>query len=255
MRRQRVLYGLLQFYYPSVAVSLLLGNLATAVYMLLGVASVEFSGRTWLELWGASMVSWFLLWCWLRRYNIARHEREEIGVPGMALAMFAGPVYVSAALKALARRPMGFAVTAKGRLRSNVSLRTFRLHLLWAAMSAGLLAMSLRLHHDLTALRVWCLLTLFIGLAPPVMAVASGLRPRRRPAAAVGAAVREGRPAVAALSAAVPAQRAPDDNSVRAGHRPVGEPRPDADPTDQPPPEFGWWIARRPAAAESGTGR
>lgn len=178
--RQRLLYGCVQFYYPSVAATLLLGNLATAMYLLFGVASIELHGLTWLTLWSASMGSWFLLWFWLRRFNLADHEREEIGMPGMALALFAGPVYLAAATAAVLRRPLAYAVTAKGTLRTTESLGTFRLHLCWAAVAAALLATSFVLDHDYLALRTWSALTLFTGLAPPVLAGVSALAERWR---------------------------------------------------------------------------
>jgi cellulose synthase (UDP-forming) len=176
--RQRLLYGCVQFYYPSVAAGLLLGNLATALYLLFGIASIELHSLTWLGLWSASLGSWFLLWFWLRRFNLADHERTEVGVPGMALALFAGPVYLSAATAALLRRPLAYAVTAKGKLRSGESLATFRLHLCWALVAAGLLAVSLVLDHDYLALRMWSGLTLLTGLTPPVLAALSALAGR-----------------------------------------------------------------------------
>jgi hypothetical protein len=173
--RQRLLYGLVQFYYPSVATSTLFGNLATALYLLTGITAIDINGRTWVALWSASMASWFVLWFWLRRFNIAAHEREEVGVPGMALALFAGPVYVSAAIAALFRRPLAYAVTAKGKLRTTESVATFRLHLMWASVAASLLVVSRLAHHDYLALQVWCGLTLFTGLAPPVIAALSAI--------------------------------------------------------------------------------
>lgn len=178
-RRQRMLYGLVQFYYPSVATSMLMGNLATALYMLTGITSITLSGGTWATLWGASMASWFVLWFWLRRYNIAEHEREEIGVPGMALALFAGPIYLSAAIAAVARRPLAYAVTAKGKLRTNESLSTFRLHLLWAGIAAALIAVSFVGHHDYVALRVWSCVTIFTGIAPPIISALSAWKNRK----------------------------------------------------------------------------
>lgn len=171
--RQRLLYGCVQFYYPSVAMSVLLGNLATALYLLFGVASIQLHSLTWLALWTASLASWFLLWFWLRRFNLAEHERVEAGMPGMALALFTSPVYLAAATAAILRRPLEYKVTAKGSLRSAESLATFRLHLCWAAMAAGLLGASFALGHDYLALRVWSGLTLVIGLAPPVTALVS----------------------------------------------------------------------------------
>ncbi|ATO12707.1 glycosyl transferase family 2 [Micromonospora sp. WMMA2032] len=177
--RRRWQYRLLQFYYPSVAVSLLLGNAATALYLLTGVDAGRLDPQVWAALWGSTLGSWFLLWLWLRRFNIAPHEREEVGMVGMALALFAGPVYVAAAVGALLRRRLGFVVTAKGTLRTVESLRTFRLHLCWAAVAAGLLGASFALGHDYPLLRVWPVLTLLTGLAPPVIAWVENVRARR----------------------------------------------------------------------------
>ncbi|MBC8989716.1 glycosyltransferase family 2 protein [Micromonospora chalcea] len=178
--RRRWQYRLLQFYYPSVAVSLLLGNAATALYLLTGVDAGRLDPQVWATLWGTTVGTWFLLWLWLRRFNIAPHEREEVGMAGMALALFAGPVYVAAAAGALLRRRLGFVVTAKGALRTVESLRTFRLHLCWALAAAGLLAASFALGHDYPLLRIWPALTLLTGLAPPLIAWVEGLRDRRR---------------------------------------------------------------------------
>jgi hypothetical protein len=122
------------------------------------------------------MVSWLILWLWLRRFNLAVHERRETGTAGMLLALFAGPVYVVAGIKALLRRPLTYAVTAKGNLKTPDSIRTFRLHLAWAAIAAGLLVVSFRFHHDYTTLRVWGTLALIAGLGPPLIVMASRLR-------------------------------------------------------------------------------
>jgi hypothetical protein len=173
--RQRLLYGLVQFYYPSVGFTVLLGTIATAVYLLLGVTAIRLNSLEWLALWSASMTSWMILWLWLRRFNLAAHERREVGLPGMLLALFAGPVYVAAGVMALLRRPLTYAVTPKGNLKSPDSVRTFRLHLAWAAIATVLLIVSFRFHHDYTALRVWGTLAVITGLAPPLIVLASGL--------------------------------------------------------------------------------
>jgi cellulose synthase/poly-beta-1,6-N-acetylglucosamine synthase-like glycosyltransferase len=180
-RRQRFFYGLLQFYYPSVGLGLFLSNVATATYMVLGQgAMANAPADTWLKLWALSLGSWFLLWFFLRRYNIAEHEREEVGMLGMALSLFAGPVYLSAAVSAILRRPLTFKVTPKGKMRSAESIGTFRVHLLWAAVGAAMLGTSFWLHHDHLALRIWSGLTLFTGLAPPVISVGTALRAKLR---------------------------------------------------------------------------
>lgn len=202
--RQRLLYGCVQFYYPSVATGLLLGNLATAMYLLFGVSSIQLHSLTWLALWSASLGSWFVLWFWLRRFNLADHERVEIGMPGMALALFAGPVYFAAACAALLRRPLAYAVTAKGKLRTVESPSTFRLHLAWAAVAGALLAVSFLRHHDYLALRVWSLLTLCTGLAPPIIAFVSAIAEKRAARTVPDAAVIRGSAAVRSIATAVP---------------------------------------------------
>ncbi|MFE7839262.1 glycosyltransferase family 2 protein [Streptomyces sp. NPDC057474] len=172
-RRQRLLYTLVQFYYPSVALTLLLGTAVTALGLLFGVLPAGLAGPTWLALWSTGMVCWLVLWLWLRRFNLAEHERRELGLQGFALALFAGPVYVAAAVSALLRRPLAYAVTAKGELRSPDSPRTFRFHLVWAALVAVLLTASLVLDHDHPAPRAWAALALLAGLLPPLLAAAT----------------------------------------------------------------------------------
>ncbi|MFR9780011.1 hypothetical protein ACL02O_28645 [Micromonospora sp. MS34] len=176
--RRRWQYRLLQFYYPSAAVSLLLGNVATAMYLLTGVGAAQLDATVWATLWGSTFGTWFVLWLWLRRFNIAPHEREEIGMVGMALALFAGRVYVAAGFAALLRRKLGFVVTAKGKLRTTESLGTFRLHLCWAA-AAGLLGASFVLGNSAPLLRAWPILTLLTGLGPPLIALVTNLGARR----------------------------------------------------------------------------
>ena len=187
--RQRLLYGFVQFYYPSVGATVLLGTLATSVYLLLGITAVRVNFAVWLALWSASMASWVLLWLWLRRFNLAPHERREVGVIGMLLALFAGPVYVAAGISALLRRPLTYAVTAKGSLRSHDSLRTFRLHVIWAAIAGVLLLVSFRFHHDYTAMRLWAGLAAVTGGGPLLIMLAARLR-RGKPSRPTGAQIR-----------------------------------------------------------------
>ncbi|WP_406263547.1 glycosyltransferase [Streptomyces sp. NBC_00191] len=182
--RQRLLYDLVQFYYPSVAMSLALGTLATALYMLLGVSSIQLPGLPWFLLWSAGMGGSFALWLWLRRFNLAEHERREIGMAGILLSLFAGPVYIAAAANALLRRPLAYVVTAKGELRSPESLRTFRLHLMWALLAGCLLVVSFLNNHDYTGMRIWTLLALAAGSAPPLLALAQDVSTRLRTARA-----------------------------------------------------------------------
>ncbi|WP_307873874.1 MULTISPECIES: glycosyltransferase family 2 protein [unclassified Frankia] len=179
--RQRLLYGMVQFYYPSVATSLLFGSLATVGYLAFGASAVHLRGGSWLTLWMAALGSWVSMWLWLRRFNLAEHERHEIGIPGMVLALFAGPIYLSAAFAAVLRRRLVYAVTAKGELRSTESLRTFRLHLVWAVVAATLLCVNLGVNHrHFAPPQLWALLALLVGLSPPLLSVRRTIAARRR---------------------------------------------------------------------------
>jgi len=259
--RQRLLYGLVQFYYPSVGSVVLLGTIATAVYLLLGVTSIRLNSLEWLVLWSASMTSWMVLWLWLRRFNLAVHERREIGVAGMLLALFAGPIYVVAGVRALLRRPLTYAVTAKGNLKSPDSVRTFRFHLAWAAIAAILLIVSFRLHHDYTALRVWGTLAVITGLGPPLIVMASALgrggrtvagapsasvpydsawvpydvRIPRRAASTRRLAAHKTRPGTSAARAGQPTAMLPSLGSSNVGERPAYRGHADERPADGAP--------------------
>ncbi|WP_433218805.1 glycosyltransferase family 2 protein [Dactylosporangium sp. CS-047395] len=175
---QKISYSLVQSYYPSVALSAVSGIVATGVYLGLGINAATIEWRWWLGLWAASMGSWAILWLWLRRFNLARHERKEIGLHGMALALFAVPIYAAAGLAALARRPLAYAVTAKGRLRSVDGPRTFRTHAIWALVGVALLAVSGIMGYNSIALRFWAAVSIVVGVLPPLIAYATYLRER-----------------------------------------------------------------------------
>ena len=203
---QRWLYGMVQFYYPSAALAAGLGVLATTLYLVFGVTSIQIDTKTWLVLWLASMSSWVTLWLWLRRFNLADHERVEFGFAGMGLSLFAGPIYVAAGIAAVLRRPLVYAVTAKGSLSSVDSLKSFRVHYIWAALGALMLAASLRLGHAAPLLQFWASLTIFTGLMPPLMLLWGRFRGKRGTPGAGGAAGAVATPAPAAAGALVPGQ-------------------------------------------------
>ena len=208
--RQRLLYGLVQSYYPSLGFGVLLGTIATAVYLLLGVSAIRLNSLQWLALWSASMASWMILWLWLRRFNLAVHERREVGISGMLLALFAGPVYVQAGVTALLRRPLTYAVTAKGSLKTRDSVRTFRLHLVWAAIATVLLIVSFRFHHSYTALRLWGMLAVITGLGPPLIVMANRLSLASPAAAGTPSASVPYDSAWVPYDASIPRQAVPD---------------------------------------------
>jgi hypothetical protein len=157
----------------------------------------------------------------------------------MLLALFTGPVYVAAAISALARRPLTYAVTAKGSLRSADKPRTFRLHVIWAALAGGLLFVSFRFHHDYTAMRLWACLAAVTGAGP--LLIAAGARLRR--------GARAGREAAPGPVPRLVHDPAPDA-ARRPGHR--AAPWPDELVVPRrthhapPPPASNDWFAPAP---------
>ncbi len=165
-RTQRRSFTLLQCFYPSVAAAWLLSNSITISYFVSGYSSGKLL-QEWLVLWGASVASTVGLFLWLRRFNLAEHERRDSALTGMALLLMCIPVYVSASIAAVLRRPLGYAVTAKGHLSSPDRLATFHPHLWWAAGVGTLFAAGLAgFGSGYVAVRFWMTISCVVCLSP-----------------------------------------------------------------------------------------
>jgi cellulose synthase (UDP-forming) len=177
--RQRIAYFMLQSFYPSCAFAWVCGNVVTASYLVFGLATPRIDWW-WSGVWLCSTSAAFLLLGWLRRYDIAPHERAEFGVRGLFASLVSGPVYFGAALQAVLRVPLGYAVTPKGTLASQDSLRTFTSHLLWAAGVAGALALGAWIGHVEPVRSGWALLTISTCASLPAALLIARLRSRSR---------------------------------------------------------------------------
>jgi cellulose synthase/poly-beta-1,6-N-acetylglucosamine synthase-like glycosyltransferase len=133
-RSQALSFAMLQFFYPSVAIAWLL-SFITAV--LIGSMHAKFTGSTGALgiLWLTSVASSFALFYWLRRFNLAEHERKDWGLAGMSLLLMSIPIYVAAGWRAIMRKPLRYAVTAKGTLTSDDNMQSFAPHQLWLLVS------------------------------------------------------------------------------------------------------------------------
>jgi cellulose synthase (UDP-forming) len=177
MPSQRLSFALLQLFYPSVALSWILSNTVTALFLFGGFSS-RLPVAQWALLWATSMISNFVLYNWLRRFNLVEHERKDRGIVGMSLMFMCTPVYVEAAAASLTGKPLAYAVTAKGNLTSPDSLKTFRPHLYWAAGSASLLIVNVAgVGSAFLSLRIWLCFTLVTCLAPVAIHYTARLRP------------------------------------------------------------------------------
>jgi cellulose synthase/poly-beta-1,6-N-acetylglucosamine synthase-like glycosyltransferase len=159
-------YALIQSFYPLTALSWILSIALTSLYMVSRV-SLELPISYWAPLWASSMVFSLALFVWLRKFNLADHERREWGMPGMALMLMTIPVYVSAAAASLSGRKLVYKVTPKGDLASPDSLRTFRSHLIWVVWSVVVLTLAVAgLVSTWAGLLVWASLTGLIAGSP-----------------------------------------------------------------------------------------
>jgi cellulose synthase/poly-beta-1,6-N-acetylglucosamine synthase-like glycosyltransferase len=176
---QRLSFSLLQLFYPSVAVSWVLGNAITVLYLLAGATS-RLPIAQWGVLWSLSMISSIGTFLWLRRFNLVEHERRERGWVGMGLLLLCAPVYVSAMAQFLRGKPLAYAVTAKGDATSPDHLRTFGPHLPWLGGALALLAGAalFDLGSEYPAVLAWGAWTAVLAGAPLVIHYAGRLRGR-----------------------------------------------------------------------------
>jgi len=138
---QALSFIMLQSFYPSVAVAWVLSSVAT---LLFGYISADYGGlgAILLGLWVYSIVSCLSLFFWLRNFNLVKHERKDWGLQGMGLLLMCIPVYVSAGWQAVTKKPLTYAVTAKGKLTSPDNIQTFIPHLNWMFFSlAGIIVL------------------------------------------------------------------------------------------------------------------
>ncbi len=77
-KRQALTFGMLQLFYPSIAISWALGVVITLLFSGL-LHSFEDLGSLFAVLWVFSFGSSLALFFWLRRFNLMEHERRELG--------------------------------------------------------------------------------------------------------------------------------------------------------------------------------
>ena len=179
--RQRLAYLLLQSFYPSCAVAWVLGNLATACYLAFGIPPPALQWW-WAAVWACTFTTGLALLAGLRHYNVAAHERRELGVRGMIASLVAGPVYCAAGLAAVLSRPLTYSVTPKGALASSDSLRTFASHVLWATLIGAALAVALTAGQVPAVRAGWALFSLTACSWLPAVVVLRHVRGRRQDA-------------------------------------------------------------------------
>ncbi|WP_344647933.1 glycosyltransferase family 2 protein [Cryptosporangium japonicum] len=168
--RRMLHYMLLMSFYPLTAVAWMLGAATCALSVLLGTKGVQVPLQVWLMLYVDAAVLQVGLYLWNRRHNVSPHESAgSSGAVGMLMSTMSAPIYVSSFVGALLGRKSGFVVTPKGDSASPDRMRTFSLHLAWAAFFAALVIVSIPLGHAWGPLWIWPLLNCFVCLLPVII--------------------------------------------------------------------------------------
>lgn len=177
---QRVVYVLLQSFYPVVGLLWVAGVVLGLAAVVLDAGGAAPASRPVAAgaLWWAATATQLALIAWLRRFNLAPHERADRGWRAVLLTLVTAPVYAAAAASALCRRPLRYIVTGKGSLRSRDSWATFRTHGRWAAL-IGTAALALAATGRPASLSVVLPALLLTALPPGLHAVVHRLRAPR----------------------------------------------------------------------------
>src|SRR3712207_9370679 len=81
-------------YYPSAAISWVLGALNLSAFMLTGVGGLVVTAQLWLMLYVNSALLHLGVYFWHRRHNVSPHEQEgSSGVAAMAMSPLPAPLY------------------------------------------------------------------------------------------------------------------------------------------------------------------
>jgi cellulose synthase (UDP-forming) len=173
---QTLTFIMLQFFYPSLAIAWVLGALVT---LLFGVTASQYEGlgSLFALLWTNSVIACLWLFFWLRRFNLVPFERKMLGLEGIVLTLMCLPYYFSAAWEAVTRKPLTFAVTAKGNLTSPDNLQTFRPHFNWLlATFASMAVITAVSNQAYNSSVLWSLIRVVVCTIP--VAVYIGVRYR-----------------------------------------------------------------------------
>lgn len=157
-------------FYPSMALGWVLGGVNATLYLALGASGIVVPPQLWLALYADATL--FQLWVYVRnrKHNVSPYEEDgSAGLRGMAMTVFAAPIYASAALSTIVRRPARFVVTAKSSVAGRDSLWVFRLQWFWVALlSAAIVAAFVQGYAVLDVL-IWPVMAVLISIAPPVL--------------------------------------------------------------------------------------
>lgn len=177
-------YFLMLTFYPITALTWLLGIASTLIYLSSGATAILAPWAEFVSLYMMSLIMQLSLYFWNRRFNVSPHEPAgSYGTAGMVLTSLTAPIYLSAFIGVTIGKKAHFVVTTKGgNERSYDVLRTFKTHLLWAAVLIAGIAYGYANGHDHPAMLIWAGAQMAVCLAPPLLGWGAWLPARIRKA-------------------------------------------------------------------------
>jgi cellulose synthase/poly-beta-1,6-N-acetylglucosamine synthase-like glycosyltransferase len=186
----RLHYTLVASYYPTAAIGWVLGALNCVIYMLVGAQGIRVQPHVWMAVYLDLAAVQFSLYASNRKHNVSPHEPAgSSGAAGMLISVLAAPIYVVALVQTALGRHSNFVVTPKGSSQSADAVRTFRVHLMWAALFALALVVSLFIDLPQSNMRLWSLTLIGVCLTPALIVLSRRLRAVRIPARAIAGRV------------------------------------------------------------------
>jgi cellulose synthase (UDP-forming) len=169
--KQRLSFVTLQNHYPTTAIAWVAGVFLSTIYLVGGVAVTRLPPTIWATLFGPSMIIAFCFIQFMRRFNLADHERKSWGLHGMALELITGPVFVVAAAAQIAGRRLVYVVTPKGSAATTDGIKSFRAHLGWATVAGVSIAAGIAFGNDYWTFYFWAAIVMLICVAPVAILV------------------------------------------------------------------------------------
>ncbi|MBA3277907.1 MAG: hypothetical protein H0U22_04160 [Geodermatophilaceae bacterium] len=158
---------LITTFYPSMALGWILGSANAVLYLVFGVSGIVVPPQVWLALYVDATLFQFWVYVRNRRYNVSPYDRQgSPGIRGMLMSVLAAPIYASSFIATLFRLPARFVVTPKNDASTKDGLRSFRRHLVWAALLGGALIAAMWRGYANLDVMMWPSVALLISLTP-----------------------------------------------------------------------------------------
>lgn len=170
-------YALVLTFYPITALTWLFGVISSMTYLLTGATAILAPWNEFVTLYLMSLVMQLSLYFWNRRYNVSPFDASgTYGVPGMILTSLTAPIYLSAFAGIIFGKKPNFVVTKKGGHNATDRLKTFSIHLSWAALLTGGLIFGLLNGHTNAAMMIWAFMQVVLCLTPVSLSLALRLK-------------------------------------------------------------------------------